>query len=120
MPPGRPLGASRYPDIRNRVLGAFPKNADTTQSGHRESDPGFHLGTVMRCHYAMSARPIGPDGRDRPARGLGGPAGSRPAELPITPAAIGSPLQVSNPSPSPYKGVALPAELSGRGALART
>ena len=31
---------------------------DPTQSGYRESDPGLHHGTVMRYHYATSARSL--------------------------------------------------------------
>lgn len=93
-----------------------------TQSGYRESDPGPHLGKVMRCHYATSAWSLpgesNPDRlRTREACCLCHQAGTtwRPtirtrttraktSRAAVTPAAIVSPPPVPTRASFPYKG----------------
>jgi hypothetical protein len=51
---------SSAPGIRTQITRglnalALPLGLERHESGYRESDPGLHLGKVMRCHYATSA-----------------------------------------------------------------
>jgi hypothetical protein len=118
---------SSAPRIRTGItqglgLVALPVGLERHESGYRESDPGPHLGKVMRCHYATSAWSLpgesNPDRlRTREACCRCHQAGTswRPtirtwttraktSRAAVTPAAIVSPPPVPTRASFPYKG----------------